>query len=65
VGFGVFMEMKCIFSTTLKAENFSKSSWIETAANEGHWYDQTLDRTWSRHDRRVRSVAATVRSTGR
>jgi hypothetical protein len=25
-GFGVFVEMKCIFFTTLEAENFSKSS---------------------------------------
>jgi hypothetical protein len=39
--------MKCIFSTTLEAENFSKSSWIETTANRGHWYD----RTRFRHDR--------------
>jgi hypothetical protein len=36
-GFGAFMEVKCIFLTTPKAENFSKSSWIETKANGGHW----------------------------
>jgi hypothetical protein len=64
-GFGVFMEMKCIFSTTPKAENFSKSSWIKTAANGGHWNDRTLDRTRSRHNQRVRSVAVAVRGTGR
>jgi hypothetical protein len=50
-----------------EAENFSKSSWIETKekevrvetdqlgeemdANGGHWCDRTLTRTWSRHDR--------------
>jgi hypothetical protein len=35
-GFGAFMEVKCIFSTTPVAEIFSKSSWIETEANESH-----------------------------
>jgi hypothetical protein len=43
VGFDVFVEIKCIFSTTPKAKIFSKSSWIETAVNEGHWYYRTLD----------------------
>jgi hypothetical protein len=47
----LFMEVKCIFSTTLEAEIFSKESWIETEANEGHWRDQTLNQTWSQHDR--------------
>jgi hypothetical protein len=28
----IFVEMKCIFSTTLEAENSSKLSWIETEA---------------------------------
>jgi hypothetical protein len=36
-GFGAFMEVKCIFSTMLETENFSKSSWIEMEANGGHW----------------------------
>jgi hypothetical protein len=36
VGFGVFVEVKCIFSTTPEAEIFSKSLWIETEANGGH-----------------------------
>jgi hypothetical protein len=36
VGFDAFVEVKCIFSTTLEVENFSKSSWIETEANGGH-----------------------------
>jgi hypothetical protein len=47
----LFMEVKCIFSTTPEAKIFSKESWIETEANGGHWRDQTLNRTWSRHDR--------------
>jgi hypothetical protein len=34
-----------------EAEIFSKSSWIETEANGGHWGDRTLNRTRSRHDR--------------
>jgi hypothetical protein len=46
----LFVEVKCIFSTTPKAEIFSKESWIETEANEGHWCDRTLNRTRSRHD---------------
>jgi hypothetical protein len=47
----LFMEVKCIFFTTSEAEIFSKSLWIETEANGGHWGDRTLNRTWSRHDR--------------
>jgi hypothetical protein len=46
-----FVEVKCIFSTTLGTEIFSKSSWIETEANGGHWGDRTLNRTRSRYDR--------------
>jgi hypothetical protein len=45
-GFSAFVEVKCLFSTTPKAEIFSKSSWIETKANGDHWGD----RTWSRYD---------------
>jgi hypothetical protein len=37
VGFGAFVEVKCIFFTMTEVENFSKSSWIETEANGGHW----------------------------
>jgi hypothetical protein len=36
-GFSAFVEVKCIFSTTPEAENFSKSLWIETEVNGGHW----------------------------
>jgi hypothetical protein len=43
----LFVEVKHLFSTTPEAEIFSKSSWIETEANGGHWGD----RTRSRHDR--------------
>jgi hypothetical protein len=46
----LFVEVKHLFSTTPVAEIFSKSSWIEMEANRGHWGDQTLNRTWSRHD---------------
>jgi hypothetical protein len=46
------VEVKCIFSTIPEAEIFSKSPWIETEANGGHWGD----RTRSRHDR-TRSVS--------
>jgi hypothetical protein len=57
------------FFTTPEAEIFSKSKekevGEETEAKGGHWCDRTLDRTRSRHDRRVRSVAAGVRGTGR
>jgi hypothetical protein len=64
-----FVEVKCIFFTTLDAENFSKSTEKEvkeeTETKGGHWCDRTLDRTQSRHDRRVRSVAAAVRGTRR
>jgi hypothetical protein len=63
-----FLEVKCIFSTTPEAEIFSKSKekevGEETEAKGGHWCDQTLDRTQSRHDRRARSVAAAVRGAG-
>jgi hypothetical protein len=31
-----FVKVKCLFSTTPEAENFSKSSWIETKVNGGH-----------------------------
>jgi hypothetical protein len=51
MGLGLFDEVKCIFSTTPEVEIFSKSSWIETEANRGHWGDRTLNRTRSRHDR--------------
>jgi hypothetical protein len=34
-------------------------------AKGGHWYDQTLDRMLSLHDRRVRSVAIAMHSMGR
>jgi hypothetical protein len=64
-----FVEVKCIFFTTPEAEIFSKSKEKEvkeeTEAKEGHWCDRTLDRTRSRHDRRVRSVEVAVRSVGR
>jgi hypothetical protein len=45
--FDAFVKVKCIFFTTPEAENFSKSSWIETEANAGH----CSDRTRSQHDR--------------
>jgi hypothetical protein len=45
------VEVKRLFSTTPETEIFSKSSWIETEANEGHRGDRTLNRTRSRHDR--------------
>jgi hypothetical protein len=32
----LFVEVKCIFSTTPVAEILSKSSWIETEANGCH-----------------------------
>jgi hypothetical protein len=51
MGSALFVEVKCIFSTTPEAEIFSKSSWIETEANGGHWGDRTLNQTRSRHDR--------------
>jgi hypothetical protein len=47
VGFGIFVEVKCIFSTTPKAKIFSMSKekevGEETEAKGGHWCDQTLD----------------------
>jgi hypothetical protein len=46
-----FVKVERLFSTTPKAEIFSKSSWIETETNGGHWCDQTLNRTRSRHVR--------------
>jgi hypothetical protein len=46
----LFVEVKCLFSTTSEMEIFSKSSWIETEANGGHWGDQTRYRTRSRYD---------------
>jgi surface antigen len=45
VGFNTFVEVKCIFSTMPEAVIFSKSSWIETEANRGHWGDLKLKRT--------------------
>jgi hypothetical protein len=36
-GFSAFVEVKCIFSTMPEAENFSKSSWMETEVNGGCW----------------------------
>jgi hypothetical protein len=47
----LFVEVKCIFSATPVAEIFSKSSWIETKANGGHWGDRTLYQTRSWLDR--------------
>jgi hypothetical protein len=43
--------VKHLFSTMPKTEIFSKSSWIETEVNGGHWGDRMLNRTRSRHDR--------------
>jgi hypothetical protein len=43
----LFVEVICIFSTMPEAEIFSKSSLIETEANEDHWDD----RMRSLHDR--------------
>jgi hypothetical protein len=43
----LFVEVKRLFSTTPEMKIFSKSSWIETEANEGH----RGDRTRSRHNR--------------
>jgi hypothetical protein len=37
----LFVEVKCLFSTTPEAEIFSKSSWIETEMNGGQWGDRT------------------------
>jgi hypothetical protein len=55
------VEVKRLFSTTSETEIFSKSSWIETKVNGGHWGDRTLNRTRSRLTGRVRSVAAAVK----
>jgi hypothetical protein len=46
-----FVKVKCIFSTTPVVEIFSKSSWIETEMNRGHWGDRTLNWMRSRLDR--------------
>jgi hypothetical protein len=54
------VEVKCIFSTTLEAKIFSKSSWIEMEVNGGHWGNRMLNRTWSRHDR-TRPVSGSSR----
>jgi hypothetical protein len=55
------VKVKRLFSTTPEAEIFSKSSWIETEANGGHWGDRTLNWTRSRLTGCVRSVVAAVR----
>jgi hypothetical protein len=59
------VEVKYIFSTMPEVEIFSKLKekevGEETEAKGGHW----CDRTRSRHDRRIRSVAAIVHGTGR
>jgi hypothetical protein len=47
----LFVKVKRLFFTTPEAEIFSKSSWIETEANGGHWGDLTLNRTRSWHVR--------------
>jgi hypothetical protein len=52
-GFSAFVEVKRLFSTTLEEKFISKSSWIETEANGGHWGDRT--QSW--HDR-MRSVSS-------
>jgi hypothetical protein len=49
--FGTFVKVKCIFSTMPEVVIFSKSSWIETEANGGHWGDRTLNRTRSQLNR--------------
>jgi hypothetical protein len=46
-----------MFSTMPEAVIFSKSSWIETEANRGHWGDRTLNRMRSRLNR-MRSVSS-------
>jgi hypothetical protein len=47
----LFVEVKRLFSTTLEAEIFSKSSWIETEVNGSHRGDRTLNQMRSRYDR--------------
>jgi hypothetical protein len=47
----LFVEVKRLFSTVPEVVIFSKSSWIETEANGGHWGDRTLNRTRSRLNR--------------
>jgi hypothetical protein len=39
-----FVEVKHLFSTKPEMEIFSKSSWLETEANGGHWGDWTRSR---------------------
>jgi hypothetical protein len=51
------VEVKCLFFTTPEAETFFVSSRTEMEANGGHWGDQTLNRTRSRHAR-TRPVSA-------
>jgi hypothetical protein len=48
---GAFVEVKHLFSITPVVEIFSKSSWLETEVNEGHWGDRMLNRMRSQHDR--------------
>jgi hypothetical protein len=38
----LFVKVKRLFSTMPETEIFSKLSWIEMKANEGHWGDRTL-----------------------
>jgi hypothetical protein len=58
-GLGLFMEVKRLFFTTPETEIFSKSSWIETEANGGHWGDRTLNQTWSQNQRGAGAVSLT------
>jgi hypothetical protein len=48
----------------LEAVIFSKSLWIETEANGGHWGDRTLTRRGLVLTRRVRSVTAAAEARG-
>jgi hypothetical protein len=61
-GFGFFVEVKCLFSTTPEAEIFSKSSWIEIEANGGHWGDRTRPVSGSSQARVARVLHRCVRS---
>jgi hypothetical protein len=62
-GFDAFMEVKCIFFTTPEAENFSKSSWIETEANGDHCSDRTCPVSGSSSQARdARALHQCVRS---
>jgi hypothetical protein len=49
MGLALFVEVKRLFSPTPETKFFSKSSWIETETNGGHWGDWTLNRTRSWH----------------